>query len=510
MRRFLGLFSPQRSGLTAFGLGGLLVFAHAPIAIAPLALISLAGLFWFWQQAKTLSESIKIGFWFGLGFFGVGVSWLISSMYFYAEMNLLVSALATLVFVLFLTLFIMLAGAMVFKLKQTDAMMFNWVLVMPAVWVFAEWLRATLFGGFPFLMTGNTHLLTWLDGYAPVFGVLGISWAVALSAGILLWLYGSRAWLGASFLLATLWLSGAALKSVEWVEPKGKTVDVALLQGNIPQDKKWLSREFMPTLKTYVGMTKQNLDADLIVWPETAVPAYYDLVEKGALRSFIKDAQLLSTDILMGVITRDQAKGKYFNAIVNAHNPKQQYHKKHLVPFSEFFPFSGLFKSLSLLFDIPFSEFTPGAKDQEAFELAGHKVGLSVCYEMAFGEELTESAKASDFLVTVSNDAWFAHTLEPAQQVQDVQMRALELGREIARSTNTGFTILVGVNGVVKAEIPAYKEGVLRTEVQPYQGETPFIKWRQWPILLLLLAVLLLVVGFKLKHQTKLEVEETP
>ncbi len=147
-----------------------------------------------------------------------------------------------------------------------------------------------------------------------MFGVLGVSWAVAITAGILLWLVQSRAWVGASLVLAVLWLTGASLKNVEWVTPKEKPVEVALLQGNVPQDDKWLSKEFLPTLKRYVGLTKQNLDADIVVWPETAVPAYYDVVERGALRSFIRDAQLLNTDILLGVITRDDSHRHYYNA----------------------------------------------------------------------------------------------------------------------------------------------------------------------------------------------------
>jgi apolipoprotein N-acyltransferase len=497
MKRFFSFFKPNKPMLSAILLGAVMVFAHAPVAIAPLALISLGGLFWLWQKAETPFQSMQIGLGFGLGYFGTGVSWLISSIYLYAEMNLLLSVLAVLCFILFLTLYFILAGWLVARLKTAQRQGFNWVVVMPAVWVFAEWVRATLFGGFPFLMTGNTHLMTWLDGYAPVFGVLGVSWAVAITAGILLWLVQSRAWVGASLVLAVLWLTGASLKNVEWVTPKEKPVEVALLQGNVPQDDKWLSKEFLPTLKRYVGLTKQNLDADIVVWPETAVPAYYDVVERGALRSFIRDAQLLNTDILLGVITRDDSHRDYYNAIVNAHNPEQQYQKKHLVPFSEFFPFSSVLQPLSELFNIPFSEFTPGADDQAPMTLGGHPVGLSVCYEMAFGEELIDSARQADFLITVSNDAWFAHTLEPAQQVQDVQMRALELGREIARSTNTGYTIIVGTNGQLKAEIPPYETGVLRGEVQPYEGETPFVQWRQWPILILMFGVLGLLVWLK-------------
>lgn len=490
MKKGFHFFRMDRNAMIALGLGTLMVAAHAPVGLVPVALISLAGLFWLWDQVDSKLASVQIGFWFGIGFFGVGVSWLISSIYIFAGVNLALSILAVMIFVLFLTSYFMLAGWLVAWLKRDNQLGLNWVLLMPAVWVFAEALRASLFGGFPFLMTGNTHALTWLGGYAPVFGVLGVSWVVAVSAGVLLWLVISRSWVLAPMVLALFWLSGAALKNVDWVEPTGKPVKVALIQGNIPQEQKWQQDHFLPTLQTYVSLTKQNLDADVVVWPETAIPDYYDRVEKGALRHFIRDAQLLNTDILVGVITRDSNNEAYYNAIVNVHQPDQVYQKRHLVPFSEFFPFASIFKALSALFDVPFSSFSAGADDQKPFQLGDHQVGLSVCYEMAFGDELANSASQSDYLLTVSNDAWFAHTLEPAQQVQDVQMRALELGREIARTTNTGYTIIVGVDGQIKQSIEAYQTDVLRGDVQPYAGQTPFMIWRHWPIFGLLVLVL--------------------
>ena len=122
-----------------------MVFEHAPVRIPHLSVIALAGLFWLWFKAESKKETSQIGLWFGLGFFGVGVSWLISSMYIYADVNLGLAILATFIFILFLSLYFMLAGWLVGLLKSADKVAFSWVLVMPAVWVFSEWLRATLF-----------------------------------------------------------------------------------------------------------------------------------------------------------------------------------------------------------------------------------------------------------------------------------------------------------------------------------------------------------------------------
>jgi len=491
----LAIFIPKKFDLIAFLLGGASVLAFAPFEFSPVILVTLAGVFWLWMHAENRLDAFKRGLWFGLGLFGVGVSWLFSSMYFYSGVPLVAAVLATFAFVFFLSLYSAFSGWLAFYFndaKRPGLMLFG---LLPAVWVLGEYLRGTLFGGFPFLQVGVTHLDTWLQGYAPVLGVLGMSWAVALSAGLLLWFVQQRSWLGPSTFLCLLWSIGGLLQQVQWVQPVGDPIDVALVQGNIPQEQKWLQENFYPTLKTYVSHTKQNMDADVVVWPETAIPTYYDVVEKGALHSFIKDAKLLNTDIVAGVIDGNDEKDQYFNAVVNLSNPEERYYKSHLVPFSEFFPFHGVFAFLTNLFDIPFSTFTAGPSDQPPLMLGGQLAWLSVCYEMAFGEELARYLPEAKYLLTVSNDAWFAHTFEPAQQLQDVRLRALELGREVARSTNTGHTAIVGVDGQIKASIPAYEEGVLRGEVQPYEGMTFYAQWKRLPIEFMLFMIFAFILS---------------
>ena len=480
------VFVPQKTHLIALLLGVLSVVGFAPFHFPPVILASIAGLFLLWLEAESRFEAAKIGFWFGIGQFGFGVSWLFSSMYFYSGVILPVAVLLTASFVMFLALSTALGGwiAQYFKNPKRPGLVLT--LLFPAVWVLIELVRSTIFGGFPFLLSGTTHIDTWLAGYAPLLGVWGVSWAIAMSAGLLLWLFKERSWVRASITLCLIWSIGGLLQSVEWVKPIDKPIDVALIQGNIPQEKKWLPDEFYPTLKTYISLTKQNMDADVIVWPETAIPAYYDVVEDGALQGFIKDAKLLNTDILVGVIAGGKESEHYYNALINVHNPEDRYYKTHLVPFSEFFPFSGAFKFLSGLFNIPFAEFSRGDENQKPLNLGGHDAGLSICYEMAFGEEIARSLPQAKYLITVSNDAWFAGTFEPAQQLQEVQMRALELGREIARSTNTGYTAIIDIKGNIKEQIPAYEEGVLRGQVQPYEGLTFYAEWKTLPILFLL------------------------
>ncbi len=492
---FLSLFIPGKTEFLVGLLGALGVLAFAPFFFSPVILISIIGLFFFWQRAKSRFEGFKLGLWFGFGFFGVGVSWLFSSMYVYSGVLLPVAVLLTGLFVFYLSLFVACAGGLAQYLKAGHHSGFTLVILFPAIWVAFELLRASFLGGYPFLLLGNTHIETWLAGYAPVLGVWGVSWGIVISAGLLLWLYQTRAWIRASLSLALLWSLGGMLQDIEWVKPVGEPVDIALLQGNIPQEEKWVQANFLPTLNAYTSLTQQHLDADVIVWPETAIPAYYDVVEKGVLNRFIKDIQLFNKDVLVGVIAGEQGTQQYFNALVNLNRPDERYYKHHLVPFSEFFPFHGVFDYLSTLFDIPFSTFTHGEYPQPPLWLGGQWVGLSICYEMSFGDELAQYLPKAQYFITVSNDAWFAHTLEPAQQLQDAQMRALELGREVARSTNTGYTAIVDIKGHIKQQIPAYERGVLRGDIQPYEGLTFYAEWGKMPVLFMLFFLFAFILG---------------
>ncbi len=487
------LFRPDRWSLLAATLGVLTVGAFAPFALAPLALLTLGGLFWLWFHVTRPLAAFKLGFWFGLGLFGAGASWLFSSQYFYGEVPLLGALFGTFLWVVYLSLFPALAGALAKWAAKPFFPVVGLILIYPAAWVVGEWLRGHLFGGYPFLQIGTSHILTWLDGYAPIFGVLGVSWAVALSAALLVWLVVKNAWIGAALLFALLWLIGGSLADIRWVQPQGKPVDLALLQGNIPQDQKWQPEQFYPTLARYTKMTRQHLGADVIVWPETAVPAYFDLVEKGALKSFLGDAAALQKPILLGSIWRDETRTRYYNALINVgERPYQVYKKHHLVPIGEYYPFSSLLRPLFDYWNIPYDQFSPGPFPPQPMKLGAHHVGMAICFETEFGEELRYQLPVASYFITVSNDAWFAHTLEPAQALQSVQMRARELGRPFARVANTGHTALIDANGEITHSIPPYEAEVLRGSLQPVEGMTPFARWGELPLLFLLT----LIFGF--------------
>ena len=185
--------------------------------------------------------------------------------------------------------------------------------------------------------------------------------------------------------------------------------------------------------------------------------------------------------------TRRGADEFYNSVITLGASPIQVYHKVHLVPFGEFAP-PGLAWTLRLV-NIPLSDFSSG-KTRKPLDAAGQRIAVNICYEDAFGEEIAQQLPEATLLVNVSNVAWFGDSLAPAQHLQIGQLRAIETARMHLTATNTGITAAIDADGRVRARLPQFAEGRLEITAQGYVGATPYVRWRDWPIVLLSLGVL--------------------
>lgn len=479
------------SGLTAFLSGALTTLAFAPFSIFPLAVLGPAILFWLLLQ----QPGFRLGYLFGLGLMGSGVSWLFVSIEQFGSLGTLVPALITLVFIAFVALLFGLAGWLCQHLGARLPL-YNLLLIYPAVWGLVEWLRSWILTGFPWLSLGYSQIDTPLAGYAPLLGVFGVSWAVVFSAGLLVMLLKGSSHIRPACLagLILLWGLGGLLCTLEWTTSRGEPIKVALIQGNIPQKIKWNSEQLLPTLNLFSDLTLQHKDADLIIWPETAVPSLFSTLE----RDFFEPLELLlqesKTELLLGVVLLDKDKKGYHNAMVSLGSSRGAYTKQHLVPFTEFLPLEPLFGPFVKYFSIPMSNFTLKKDWQPTLKVGNHFVGLSICYEDAFGGEMIRALPTAEFLVNTSNDAWFGDSLAPHQHLEIARMRALEAGRYLLRGTNTGISAIIGPRGEIVKRSPLLKQHVLRGEVEPLFGMTPYAMFGNWAVVLLLLCSL--GVGF--------------
>ena len=396
------------------------------------------------------------------------------------------AAFATLVFCAFLALYPAAAGWLQARIPAGDAM--RACLLIPAAWTLAEWLRSWMLTGFPWLSLGYAAVGWPLEGYAPVGGVFALSFITLTLAG-LIWLLAARrprAWYWLALALAMV-AGGEALRHIEWSSPASAPLSVALLQGNIEQSLKFDPARYARTLETYAELAEAT-QARLIILPETALPRFLDQVERDYLRRLDAVAQRNGGDLLLGVPTR-KSNEEFFNSVITLGvSPVQVYHKVHLVPFGEFVP-PGFAWTLRVV-DIPMSDFSRGTPGQRLLAVAGQRIAANICYEDAFGDEIAAQLPEATLLVNVSNVAWFGDSLAPAQHLQIARARAIETARMHLSATNTGISAAIDRDGTVRARLPQFAEGRLEVTTQGYAGATPYVRWRDWPVVVVSLGVL--------------------
>ncbi len=477
------------------------VAGFAPVGIYVLPWLALALLAYSLRRATTLQQSLSLGFAFGLGAFLGGVSWVYVSLSVFGGMPAPLAAVASALFCATLAIFPALAAGVTWQLGRSAGGGL-YALTFAASWALGEWLRGTVLTGFPWLAAGYSQVpASPLAGFASLIGVYGVSFVLALLAAaiaesVVRWrgeggcpatghargLYASVPLLMAAGLLAL----GFSLRGLAWTVPSGGPLRVALLQGNIAQDMKWRPETFRESLETYAVLQAEHAAA-LTILPETALPAFYEALPPAYLATLTAQARANGGDVLLGVVSGDSA--RYANSVISLGvSPTQRYEKTHLVPFGEFIPpgFAWVMRVLS----VPLSGFSAGVKGQPPLAVGGAQVAMNICYEDLFGEELLAAVPRATILANVSNTAWFGRSLAQPQHLQISQMRALETGRPMLRATNTGMTAYVSPEGQVVAALPAFSRAALVVDVQGYTGLTPYVRYGNTPILVLIALLL--------------------
>ncbi len=491
----MGVASPLHRGRVVVA-AGVLAGAAFPLAMAPLdwvwcAFASLAVLFAVAALAP-IRPAMLGAYAFGVGQFGVGVSWVYVSIHDYGGAGVVLSAAVTALFVLFMALFPLLAVVLGRALAGGPSM--RLALTLPAAWVFVEWVRTWLFTGFPWLFAGYATLETPLSALVPVVGVLGASAVVAWTASLVVWAVVRPGLRSATVVLVmALSLGGilVALTDRAWTQPAGEPVRVALLQGNFSQDIKWDPDQLDRIQQRYATMTAESAGSDVIIWPETAIPARLDRVE-GYVHAVARDVRQAGGALVLGIPVREWAPGGgyLYNSIIALSDEKDAYHKRHLVPYGEYVPFRDVFgRSLDFL-GAPMADYSRGPWPEPLKLGDGLTAGATICYEVAYPRAVRRTAADVDFLINVSNDAWFGDSLAPAQHLQKARMRAAEVGRWMARSTNTGITAVIDHHGRVVERAPQFEVAKVDARVERRHGATPYARAGDGPVLVLLFAVL--------------------
>lgn len=472
--------------------GALLPLSLAPLNLWPLAILCPALFAAVLYPAATTSVKrlFSNSYGFGLGLFGTGASWVYVSIHDFGYTGVPLALILTTLFVAGLALVFSLPFLL---LQKTNTNRAYFLVAFTSVWVLGEWLRSWFLTGFPWLYIGYSQLTTPLSGWAPVTGVFGVSLAVMATGCSLAYLCSvklDKKAIWPLLVVLAVWSAGGLMQQQTWTTDTGDPQRISIVQANIPQDKKWIPEYRQPTLELYQNMTRPLSDSDWIVWPEAAIPMLFSEAIP-YLNSIDDFAKSKGTALITGIIYDDSDTGVYHNSAVVLGEGTGQYHKARLVPFGEYVPLEQWLRGLIQFFNLPMSVIKAGPENQPPLTLSNTQVGMAICYEIVYPDLVARQAADSEVLVTLSNDAWFGHSWGPLQHLQMAQMRALETGRYIIRSTNNGVSAIIAPSGNLLSRGGQFTREVISGTITPTSGKTPFVITGSLPVVSLCLLLYL-------------------
>jgi apolipoprotein N-acyltransferase len=457
----------------------------APLLVVPLLYICMT---------VSPRDAGSHAFWFGLGMFLAGTYWIYISVHVFGNAALWIALLLMVGLAVVMAIFLWIAGWLISHLSKGEPWLM--LFVAPAAWVLIEWLRGWVLTGFPWLALGYGQIDTSLAGWAPVLGVYGVSFMLMVSTTaliVVLMSTGAQRLVGL-FVVVLPWLLGGLLLLTDWTEPAGKPIRTTIVQAGVSQDKKWDRDQLRPIMEFYRQSTLKVADSEIIVWPEVAIPAlddrvgpYLDLVERDLRRS--------KQSLVFGILERsfeDSAEGDVYNSVMILGGTRRQaYRKRHLVPFGEYFPVPASVREWMKMQNLPHSDLAAGEDVQPLLVAAnGARLAVAICYEDAYGAEQLYALPEADLLINVSNDAWFGDSIAPHQHLEIARMRALEVGRNAIRSTNTGISAFIGADGKLLDTGKQFEPQLMTADIEPRRGMTPYARGGNQPIIGLCMAIL--------------------
>ena len=476
--------------LALFILGALMAVA-AELPYGGWIQIPLLSIVW-WRLSPLKDCSIKQYFFFslifGIGYFIVGLWWLYISLHDIGGMNALLSCVAVFLLSAYVSLYFSIAclSIRIFKSSSISG------LFLAASWAVSEYLRGEIFTGFPWMGFAEAQVNGPFATVAPYFGGLACTFLAVYASWQIFQLNKHPRYCISTLVLVCLITIGSSFWS--FTKPIGEPLKIELVQGNFPQSMFTNSEGVLKQIHFYSNAMTQSR-AELVISPETAFAWPTNNLPAGLIENLQSLSNKTQINLLFGVIGRhtNPDNGREFSNRALGLSPAQdayQYDKNHLVPFGEFIPPG--FRWFVNAFSVPLSDFARGGDAQDNFIIRRQKqdplyAAITICYEDVFGGELASrirnNTQPTNLLINLTNLAWFGKSQAPTQQLRLSQLRSLETGLPALRATNTGITAVLGPDGKVLAALPEFSQASLSTEVQAYEGKTPYVFWGNFPIL---------------------------
>ncbi len=487
-----------------FFYGLLLPLGFAPFHIPGFAILSL-GLFYFeLNKIPTNTQffpAFKQGLIYGLGFFGLGTSWVYISIHDYGHLTSLVSALITLLFILYLSLFTA-SVAMAYNYLRIRPYTWFSVLAFAALWTFSEYLRATVLTGFPWLLVGAGQIDAPTKALLPFIGIYGVTFISCIASGTLIFIFKQsrqQRLLPIIFLLFIL-LSPALLQPAKETMVNAAPLSVGVVQSNVSMRDKWDEQLFWQLLQQHQKNIQRLLGTQLIVLPEAAIPLPASYI-RDTLEKLSQEARLAGSALLLGIPeTTESDDTIFYNALIALGQAKGTYLKQHLVPFGEYNPKPLRFITQRL--NLPEPNMHPGDRHQKLVKIHHIPIATLICYELAYGDLLREQLPKAQFIVSISDDGWFGHSAAMYQHLQIAQVQSLQTGRYQVVANNDGLSSVIDSEGNIIASLAPFTSGVLKANLIPKKTLTPWVKLGDFPALFCAGLINLLCLVFRLQKIT--------
>ncbi len=483
---------------TIFGV--VATFSLPPLNIWPVLYVVFPSLLWLLSGIHNRISSFVLGWWFGFGFFGSSLYWIGNALLIKPDVYGWLIPFASLglpaVFAVYSGLVSLAASYGRNHLQRG--------LLFAAAWVLTEWLRGHILTGFPWNLIGYS----WgkpesLIQIAAWIGIYGVSLVVILSAVLPVSLADSSSRRALITLILSLslplaaWMGGIIRLSgaPELQSNMVKGVGIRIVQPSIPQNEKWVKKLHQRNMNRYLHMSLKNRPSWIthIVWPETAASLFVeeDELMRGKMALTVPEGGLLLT----GAPRRQGEPRKLWNSLLavdGSGTVVASYDKSHLVPFGEYIPFRN-FLPLEKIVPGQF-DYTPGIGVQTIQFPGLPPVSVLICYEIIFSGRVIDRNHPADWLLNITNDAWFGTTAGPHQHLAIARVRAVEEGRPLIRATNTGISAVIDAYGRTVFALGLNRVGVIDSQLPNAISEkTVFARGGHLIIYVLLIGVLLLV-----------------
>lgn len=473
-------------------------FGFAPFHMPGLTILSLAFLF---ANLKSCSrkQGLCSGFIYGLGYFGFGVSWVIVSIHDYGQMNYVLSGLVTLLFIIYLSLFPALVAYSFKALELKQRALFS-AFLFSALWCIGEYVRSTLFSGFPWLLVGTILIDTPIKYLTPILGVYGLSiFCAFISAFLTLAIdaNSSKRYLY-SIIFVLMIITPALCQNINWTQEQTKPITIGAVQANLSMRDKWDEALFWDLLKYYENAINKLLGKQLIILPESAIPLPASYLDK-YLNRLNDNALKANSALMLGILQpTNDSEINYYNSVVTLGQATGVKLKRHLVPFGEYVP-----KPLTAVnrwLGLPELNLIPGKKHQQLIKIAEHPIASLICYEIAYPALLREQMPEAQWIVSISDNGWFGHSLASYQQLQMAQVLSLLTGRYQVVVNNDGLSSVINANGDITDMLLPFSSGILQSSIYPIEGTTPWIFWSEYPALIFCVFFLIGALVIKIRR----------